>query len=153
MGFAVQQPEIRLSVADASGSVGHFGLHVRAGATVAQARAALGQLRQLAPTECTPIAGRVRVEAIEEEPADGAGDAHRCGVFVFETASAGQLAIVSVPGLVVGLVDPADPMLVDRANPAVVAFIDALINGEWCNPWGYKLTKCVVALVEIRKTK
>jgi hypothetical protein len=138
-------------VADGSNSIGHFGLWVRAGATVAQGQAGLAQLRGLLPTDCAPAYGAVIYGVEELDPADGAGDATRCAVFVFETATVGQMAVISVPGLRSDLVDPADPLLVNQADPAVAAFIAELQSGLWCNRFGYVLGTCVAALVQIRE--
>jgi hypothetical protein len=144
------QPEIRISVADGSNSIGHFGLWLRATATAAQGTVALAQLRSLLPTDCVPAYGIVRYNVNELDPAPGAGDRTRCGVFVFETTAPGQLAVIVVPGLRPDLVDTTTPYLVNMANPAILALIAALQSGPWCSPFGYPLANCVAALVEIQ---
>jgi hypothetical protein len=143
------QPTIRVSVADASGSIGHFGLWLRANTEAAAALGALAQLRALLPTDCTPVYGNVRYEVLDLTPDPGAGDRTRAGVFVFETSEPGQLAVLSVPGLRPDLVGPTAPHLVDTAHPAVSALIAALQSGLWVNPFGYSLGTCIAALVEI----
>jgi hypothetical protein len=142
------QPTIRISVADASHSIGHFGLWLRTGTDASTAGEALAHLRTILPTDCAPVYGDVRYEAIEDVPAAGAGDSTRAGVFVFETSEPGQLAVIRIPGLRPHLVDQAAPHLVDLAQPAVTDMITALQSGLWCNPFGYSLTICIAALVE-----
>lgn len=137
-------------MADASDSIGHFGLWIRAGATAAQGFAALAQLRGLMPTDCAPAYGIVRYDVTEFDPAPGAGDRTRCAVFVFETNVLDHWAVVVVPGLRPHLVDTAAPLQVDMSNPAVLALISALQSGLWCNPFGETLGACIAALVEIR---
>jgi hypothetical protein len=146
------QPEIRISVVDASDSIGHFGLWIRAGATAAQGFGALAQLRGLLPTDCAPAYGIVRYDVTELAPAAGAGDRTRCAVFIFETTTAppAQLAVIVVPGLRPHLVAATTPPQVDMSNPAVLALIAALQSGLWCSPFGYGLGNCIAALVEIR---
>jgi hypothetical protein len=150
MAVTQLQPEIRLSVADASDSIGHFSLWIRAAATAAQGQAALAQLRSLLPTSCSPAYGIVRYAMTELDPAPGAGDRTRCGVFLFKTTAPGQLAVVVVPGLRPDLVDTVAPLQVDMTNPAVLALIAALQSGLWCSPFGYPLADCIAALVEIQ---
>jgi hypothetical protein len=145
-----RQPVVRLSVADASDSIGHFGLWIQAGATAAAGQAALAQLRGLLPTDCAPAYGIVRYDVTEPAPAAGAGDRTRCAVFVFETNVLNHWAVVVVPGLRPHLVDSAAPHLVDMGNPAVLALVTALQSGLWCNPFGETLGACIAALVEIR---
>lgn len=142
------QPTILLSVADASESIGHFGLWLRAGTESVAAQGALAHLGALLPTDCTPVYGRVRYEVRELTPAPGAGDSARTGVFIFETSVAGQLAVVAVPGLRPDLVDPTSPHLVNLSAPAVSALIAGLQSGLWSNPFGYSLSICIAALVE-----
>lgn len=151
MPVVTVQPEIRLSVADGSQSIGHIGLWVRSSATAGQGRAALAELRSILPSDCVPVYGQIRYERKEESPAAGAGDGSICGVFIFETAIPDQYGIVSVPGLRPGLIDMADPMLIDRSKPSVSAFISALQSGQWANPFGYVLTNCIAAMVQIKK--
>jgi len=78
----------------------------------------------------------------------GAGDGTRTGVFVFESDTAGQLAVLTIPGLRLDLVDVTDPYLVDMTHPAVLALLSALQAGLWCSPFGYALGTCIAALVE-----
>jgi hypothetical protein len=125
-------------------------LWLRATATAAQGAVALAQLRDLLPTDCVPAYGIVRYDVAELDPAAGAGDGTMCAVFIFETDVLEQLAVVVVPGLRPHLVDSAAPLQVDMSNPAVIALITALQSGPWCSPFGYSLTNCIAALVEIR---
>lgn len=150
MAVTQTQPEVRLSVADGSNSIGHFGLWIRASASAAQGRAALAQLRSLLPTDCSPVYGLVRYQVLELDQAHGAGDRTRCAVFVFETTAPGQLAVIVVPGLKPHLVDTIAPLQVDMTSPAVIALIVALQAGPWCSPFGYPLGPCIAAIVEIQ---
>ncbi len=144
------QPELRLVVADGSNSIGHFDLWLRAAATADQGRAALVQMRGLLPTSCVPHYGYVFYHVTELDAATGGGDATRCAVFVFETTTPNQLAVVEIPGLRPELVDTTAPYLIDMTAPSVVALIAELQSGAWCNPFGYTLSGCVAGLVEIR---
>ena len=152
MSTANKQPAIKLSVADATGSIGHFGLWVRRGTTAAAGRAALAQLRALLPTDCTPIESELRYEVEELDPADGAGDVTRCAVLLFRTTAPGQLGLVSIPGVRFDLVDADNPSAIDLAAPAIAALIAELTNCTYCNPFGYSLTECAAGLVELRET-
>lgn len=150
MAVILLQPQIGLTLVDASGSRGQFGTWVRASTSAAQGRAALAALRSLLPSSCVATRGSVVYRADEQAPAAGAGDGTRCAVFVFETTAAGQLAVVAIPGLRSDLVDTAAPHLVDLTAAPVQALISALQTGIWCNPFGYSLTNCIAALVELR---
>ncbi len=142
------QPTIRLSVADASDSISHFGLWLRANTEAAAALGALAHLRTILPTDCTPVYGKVCYEVLELNPDPGAGSNARAGVFVFETATPGQLAVITIPGLRPGLVDTTASYMVDMTAPAVLALVTALKSGLWSNPFGYSLETCIAALVE-----
>jgi hypothetical protein len=135
-------------VADESNSIGHFGLWLRANTEAVAGLGALAHLRTILPTACTPVYGRVCYEVFDLDPAPGAGNKHRAGIFVFETTTVGQLAVVTIPGLRPDLVDATASHLVDMTHSAVIALVDALTDGTWCNPFGYRLTTCIAALVE-----
>lgn len=148
MPVVLLQPGVSLTLVDDGGSTSRFEIPVRSGASAVQGRESIAALRSLLPSSCTPIAARLTYTADEQAPAAGAGDSSRCAVLVFETTAADQLAVIAVPGLRPGLVDPADPRLVHRTAAPVLALIAALQTGIWCNPFGYSLTNCIAALVE-----
>lgn len=152
MATAQLQPLVRLELADESGSLGYSSAYIQAGASAAQGRAALAVLRAVLPTGCTAVAGEVRYEVTELDPADGAGAVFRCAVLVFRTSTPGELAVISVPGLRLDLVDPADEERVNLEAPPIAALIATLTNGAYCNPFGHILTECVAGLVELRET-
>jgi hypothetical protein len=74
-------------------------------------------------------------------------------VFVFATSEAGQYAIIEVPGISESmLIDTgigAD-LIIDLENPAVEAFVEQLISGPWCNPFGYQLVEIQAAFLQVR---
>jgi hypothetical protein len=150
MAVVLLQPQIGLTLVDASSSKGQFGTWVRASTSAAQGRAAVATLRSLLPSSCVAITARVTYTVDEQAPAPGAGDATRTGVFVFSTTEPNQFAVVAIPGLRGELVDPAATHLVDLTAAPVQALISALETGIWCNPFGYSLTTCIAALVELR---
>jgi len=148
MSLVRLQPTIRLSVADESDSFGHFELWLRANIESAAALGALAHLRTILPTDCVPVYGKVRYEALALTPDPGAGTKHRAGVFVFATTTPGQFAVITIPGLRPDLVDATAPHLVKMTDPAVIALVDALQSSLWSNPFGYTLATCITALVE-----
>lgn len=78
------------------------------------------------------------------------GPAGNTGLFVFETATAGQLAELSLPDVraaFVPLPPTGDGVSIDLAAPAVAAFVQSIIDGGWTNPFGHDITAIDVAYV------
>lgn len=89
---------------------------------------------------------------IATEPrGDGSGEA---GVFVFDTATAGQYAVVTVPAIPAALhpgLPAGDGVTIAPAAPTVLALVEELVAGPWCNPFGHQLVELAAAYVQERR--
>lgn len=70
---------------------------------------------------------------------------------IFETSEAGQLLSVSIPAIVPAAIQALGPLAgleLAGDNPAVVALVQEIINGLWCNPFGYDVVSLASTIVE-----
>jgi len=146
-----QQPYMRLVVADASDSRASNQLHVRANTPHSTALAAAYQLADLVRgvTGCAPLSVDLRYPVVDSTPPSAMPGSLslRQALFVFDTDTIEQFAIVRVPGISPNYIIGVEPYYIDIANPAIVALTDAIINGLWCNRFGYNLTRCIAGIV------
>lgn len=153
-----QQPQIIYTVRDGTDTSGLVKFHARAGVEAAAAHAGATQRRGLlaAVTGCVLVRQSVSYSRIESAPAAPLVGALApfVGVFVFDTATAGQFAVLTVPGLLPALLMTtgcAAGLDVDRTQPAIVALVEHLQSGSFCNPWGYQLGDLVAAYMQERR--
>lgn len=155
MAVVQVQPRVELVLRDASNSEASTSVYVRRGISAAAGLSAVADLRSavIPASGCTPIEGRYVLKFDEHSPANGGGVAADTGVFVFDTATTGQHLIVALPGLnpsVVMTTGPGAGVDIDVTRPAIVALINAIIAGPWCNPFGYAPTALAVAIYQKR---
>ena len=130
--------EARFTIEDASGSTAIVTLSARTSATLAEVRAAA--LVQIAHYNAITL-GTVPYFTIQYSThlSDAAGAAgavrERRAVFVFTTTMEDQYYVFTLPTLRGDLADEFGQ--IDPAQPAIAAIADAIINGPWCNPFGY----------------
>lgn len=155
MAVVQLQPWVDLVLRDASESEASTSVYVRRGISAAAGLSAVAALRSavLPASECIPIAGRYVLKFDEHSPAQGGGVASDTGVFIFDTATTGQYLIIALPGLNPSLVMTTGPgagVDIDVTKPAIIALIDAIIAGPWCNPFGYAPTTLAAAIYQKR---
>jgi hypothetical protein len=152
-----QSPFIRLSLEDSSGSAAGVQAWIRSGSTVAQAEGALITFTNVvgALSAAAIVSRHVVFRAAMSPRPDPPGFALGAGqgVFIFSCGIPDRYAIVAVPAiradfLIIG--GPGDRILIDLTAPAVVAFVDELITGGWCNPFGYQLESLLAAFYQWR---
>lgn len=150
-------PLINLGVLDASGSRSTVGIRLRAGTDVPDARNAV----DLFTSHVTALSGAsVERQSIiyrgVESPrpaAPGGTSASHAGVFVFACSEPETYAVVQLPGLRPDLLlttGPAAGIAIDQTAPDVVSFVDTLISGNYCNPFGLQLVALAAAFLQFR---
>lgn len=76
------------------------------------------------------------------------------GVFIFDTATPGQFALVALPAVRLEL-HPAPPagdgITIDPTNLAVFNLVERLVNGPWCNPFGHPISALAAAYIQERQ--
>lgn len=152
-----QSPFIRLSLLDASDSAAGVNAWVRPGTTVADGESAAATLTGVvgALSDAVVVSRHIVYRGVEDPrpAAPGAAPAAGAGVFVFACADPDTYAVVVVPGfrldlLVIG--GPGDGVLIDQAATDVVTFTDAMIAGNFCNPFGVQLVALESAFYQWR---
>lgn len=152
-----QQPQVSYTVQDVTGSSGRIRLNFKRNIDAATAMAAVSVLRgHLTPlTGCTFTRQSVVYSAVEQTPAAPANvHVSRMGVFVFSTTAANQYAVIELPGLRDSMLMTTGPgygILIDQSKPEIGAFIAEMISGRWCNRFGYVITECESAMLQLRR--
>lgn len=85
--------------------------------------------------------------------ASSGADATRVGGLIF-ACDTGELEIIEVHGLndaMLMTIGPGAGLLIDRTNPAIVALVNQLVSGTWCNPFGFTLQTLESAYLQIRR--
>jgi hypothetical protein len=150
-----QQPYVEARLIDASGSASEMQVHVRASAGRAAGIAGARQLAELldAASGATAVEHLLRYpfRVVNEQTAEPGSSRFSVGVLIFETDTADQYAIIEIPGIKPGLIDPDDDTLLLLTAEPLQNYIDALINGVFSNRFGYNLTACIAGLYQIRQ--
>lgn len=152
-----QRPFINLGLRDASGSTASVDAWIRAGSTAAAAQAGADVLAARVGALSHAVVFRYsivyrNVEAPRPEPAFGSQVA-RAGVFVFAGALPDTYAVISVPSIrpeVLLTTGPGAGVLIDPAHPDVIGFVDQVVTGLWCNPFGVDLVALEAAYLQWR---
>jgi hypothetical protein len=132
-------------------------LHIRRSIAVTLALAgvaAMGQKIQ-ATTGARLTRYSVIYSAINPTPTvtNAIASATRQGVFVMGTATAGQHAIIAIPGFKDDFLMTSGPgygILIDQSKAEIGALIAELVSGKYCNRFGYVLTTCESAFLQLR---
>lgn len=155
MPAIAQQPYVIARLVDESGSIGETRVTVRE-STGRDAGIAAAQLladRLDSASSCTAVefALRYPVKIVLPAAPVAGSNVRGVGVLIFSTTDPEQFAVVELPGIKADLVDPDDPTILLLDAPAIDAYINALIAGVFCNPFGYQLVECVAGLYELRQ--
>lgn len=152
-----QSPFIRLSLLDASESAAGVNAWIRSGATVADGESAAATLTGLvgALSDAVITARHVVFRGVEtpRPTPPGAAPAAGAGVFVFSCEEPDSYAVVVVPSIRLDLLlvgGPGGSVLIDQTLADVVTFTDALIAGNYCNPFGAQLVALESAFYQWR---
>lgn len=152
-----QQPQVIYTARDGSGSSGLIRFHIRAGIEAVAAHAGATQRRGLiAPlTGCTLERQSVSYSRTESAPGTPVAGilARSVGVFIFDTATPAQFAVVKIPGLLPELLMTtgyAAGIDIDQQHPAIVALVEHLQVSSYCNPFGYQLGNLIAAYMQDR---
>lgn len=150
-----EQPYVVARLVDASGSRAELRVHVRRTTGRAAGIAGAHQLADLAAVAggCSPVETVLRYPVKIVREGIGAPGSNRfvVGVLIFATTDPAQYGIVEIPGIAAHLVDPADEAQLLLTAPALQTYINTLIAGNFCNPFGYQLTACIAGLFQIRQ--
>lgn len=152
-----QQPYIWYQFADETNSLATQRYHVQRGTAPTAAQQAATQLRGLllAFSGCTALTQSYVLPAVEIGTANPLAGilAQRHAVFVFATATAGQYAIIAIPGVRDDMLTTSGPgagVLLDVSNIVVAGFVFELTSGAWCNKFGHVLTELITAYLQVR---
>lgn len=150
-----RQPVLGFALRDATPSTATCRFNLRAGTTVAAGHAAGDELRAILggvvgagfarqsvvyPFTYAPVGQSLPGSRIENRAA-----------LIFETSAPGQLLAVSIPAIVPGAIRQDGPhagLELDLTHQAVIDLVEALINGLWCNPFGYDVVNLAATIVE-----
>lgn len=142
---------------DDSGSVVYPRVNIPMGTTVAESFAAADTWRSLVSplSDAVFVSQAVHYPAVEMSPADPspASNATVAGILIFNTATAGEYAIVEIPGIreeFIIIAGEGAGVQLDTEAPAIADLVTQLVSGAWCNPWGFQLTALAGAMVQIR---
>lgn len=153
-----QQPYLQFRLQDATGSNAISRVHVQLDTTVAASYSAAATWRGAvsAVSGCV-IRDNVfvlpSVELLSSSAALASKDTMH-GVFIFICAGTDQYAIVRVPGINIDLLATTGPLggiEIDQTKPAVIALIEELTNGSWCNQFGYAIVELAAAYLQVTK--
>lgn len=152
-----QLPFIRLSLLDASDSTAGVQSCIRSGSTVADGEGALITFTDvIGALSDASIVYRYLIYCGVEDPQPappGAAPAAGAGVFVFSCEEPDAYAMVEVPGIRSDLLLSAGPgagVLIDTTASDVVSFVNTLITGIFCNPFGVQLAALESAFYQWR---
>lgn len=152
-----QQTQVGFTARDASDSSTILRFNINLGIEAIPAQAAATGLRGLLDpvTGCAFVRQSIVypfVDTVAPVPLAGAL-ASRVGVLIFGTTTPGEYLVVEVPGLRDSFLQSTGPgagLLINRDDPAVQAFVGALISGDWCSPFGFQLIGLEAAFLQIR---
>lgn len=157
MGIVMLQPVVSTTFSDETLSVGTMRTTVVRGLSAVAGLSAAADFRStVAPmTSCAITSSEYVLVLKETRPAKASAGARvwRGGLFIFETAVIDKYLIVSVPGLNPAYVMTTGPGAgndIDLTIQPVIDFIEAIISGPWCNPFGHSPTVLAIAVYQIR---
>lgn len=140
---------------DGTGSTATCRFNLRDGTTVAEGHAAGDDLRgKLAGIVGCPFVRQSVVYPWSYQPVAQAlpgSDIRSRAALIFETSAVGQLVAVSIPAILPALVRQDGPnagLELDLTSQAIIDFVDYLIQGPWCNPFGYDVVNLATTIVE-----
>lgn len=149
------QPYVVVRTVDETGSQSETRVCIQASTGRADGLAAAQLLteRLEAASSCTPVEFELRYPVAIQPPEtpEPGSNVRSAGLLIFSTSEPAHYSIVEILGISPDLVDPDDPTLLLLSAPALQAYIDALISGIFCNPFGHQLVECVAGLYEIRQ--
>jgi len=85
---------------------------------------------------------------VSDEPASGLQLRHQVGLFVFRCDGADQWFTLTVPGISETMVSASPGREIVITDPAIVALVQAVINGQYCNPFGHQVITLETAFVQ-----
>ena len=153
MPTIVQQPLIVVRLVDATESRAEMRFHVQASTNRAIGIAAGDQLVGLvgAASEATVYERVLRYPVMITGGAAAVDSSVKeTGVLIFRTTMPEQYAIIEIFGIKSALRNPDNVSeLLITASP-LQDYINALVNGNFSNPFGYQLTECIAGLYQLR---
>lgn len=158
MPWQNKQPDATITWRDSTDTSAVMAFHVRSGVEAVAAHTGIAGMRGLfVPiTGCVPVRQAVTYSSLNgERPDPDVGiEAWREGVFIFDTVEPGQYAVLRIPGLLPSLLVTTGcgaGLDIDQTRPAVAALVEALLTGDWCNPWGYALLSLRAAYMQVNQ--
>jgi hypothetical protein len=86
---------------------------------------------------------------VSDAPASGPQLRHQVGMFVFRCDGTDQWLTLTVPGIAESLIDPNPPGVeIITTAPAIQTLVQAVIDGQLCNPFGYQVIALETAFVQ-----
>lgn len=153
--IVARQPLLGFAFSDASGSIATCRFNLKAGITVADGHTAGDGLRSVLAALSSAVVVRQSIVypySVQQDtiPQPGSRIENRAAL-IFETSAAGQLLSVSIPSILPALIQAAGPLVgleLDTTNQAVIDLVQEIINGLWCNPFGYDVVSLASTIVE-----
>jgi hypothetical protein len=152
-----QRAQLTFSLVDSSDSIGNMSVWLADGVDLDAAVAAGATFRGLvAPcTDAVFVRQSVVYSAVvSPRPIAPTGaDSSRVGGLIF-SCDTGELDIIELHGIkdeMLMTTGPGAGLLIDRTNTAIVALVNELISGLWCNPFGYDVLALESAYLQIRR--
>lgn len=150
-------PKLELILMDESGSTAAVVIHLASGTSVDTAAANAEALAAvvLSASGCVLVRQRIVYKVVSEETAPAAigSSIKRCGVFIFEDIGGDNDNLVQVPGIIDDVLvtdGPGAGILIDQTNANIEAFIGALLDADFVNPFDVECFFLVAAYRQSR---
>ena len=150
-------PKLELILMDESGSTAATIVNVPIGTSVEDTAAAATALAAvvLPVSGCVLVRQRIIYKRISEETTTAAvgSSIKRCGVFIFEDETEENDNLVQVPGIIDDVIVTTEPgagILIDTDNAAIVAFLSAIADAGFVNPFAVVCGTLVAAYRQSR---
>jgi hypothetical protein len=119
-------------------------------APAAAAAAAVDLLNRLdALSGCSPTGfSIVYPYHVSDAPASGPQQRHQVALFVFRCDGVDQWLTLTVPGIAETYITATPGRVIDTAATPIVNLVQAVIDGQFCNPFGYQVVALETAFVQ-----
>lgn len=85
---------------------------------------------------------------VSDEPPSGPQLRHQVGLFVFRCDGVDQWLTLTVPGIAEDHITATPGRLIDTTATPIANLVQAVIDGHFCNPFGYQVISLDTAFVQ-----
>lgn len=148
-----KQPQLRITALDSTESSAVMLFHVPRGAGAASVMAASNGMRGLlgGVSGCAFVEQHVTYSSVETAPRDALASSSTSDIalFIF-SCGPGQYLSLQLPGIRPHMLIPdmCGGQAIDMTHPAILAFVEEIISGAWCNPFGAGALQLEAAMLQ-----